>query len=666
MTYNASYLSKQVIIFWALLFLFLFATPIPTAMAQDLAYPILSHTYSSIRVFDNQGRFVGRILPERRYWAPLDRIPPFLQKAVVAVEDSRFYEHSGVDIRGIARALVKDVVKRKLVEGGSTITQQLIKNKYLSGEKTLERKLTESRMAIELEQTHTKRQILEMYFNEIYFGNGAWGIVQAARLYFDKNPEDLTDAECSLLAGTPKSPAHYNPLGKPENVMTRRDVVLKRMADLNIISRKKQQDLRKHPPTITPPAQGPYYLAHIKDKLIGQFGPNIIERGGLEITTAMNLDLQKLAERTLSEQVKSISPQLQGAMISLDPATGDILAMTGGTDYLKSPYNRALSAKRQPGSAIKPLIYAAALEKGYTASSIWDDKPVGYSKGNGEIWKPQNYGKKQFGELSMRQALAHSNNVIAVKTLDAVGIPFFQDFVETMGLQLRKRNDLSLALGTEEVSLRDLTLSYIPLINGGMKAEPRSIIRIYDRTNKTWTTNPPELTPAISPDVAYITTQMLRDVMTYGTAKALKKFAQARPSAGKTGTTDDYRDAWFVGYTPQMITGVWVGHDKPRPGGPGFTGGAVAAPIWQSFMSAALTTKPIVDFQQPDSVVSVAIDPATGFLASPDCPAQRDEFYAEGTQPTDICPLHEKKIFEPVSSSSLPIDEDEELIDATQ
>jgi len=658
MIYNVS---KHAIIFF-LLVLLLFTLPTHIAMAQDAAYPVLPRTYSSIRVFDSQGRFVGRILPERRYWAPLDRIPPFLQKAVIAVEDSRFYEHSGVDIKGIARALVKDVVNRKIVEGGSTITQQLIKNKYLSGEKTLERKLTEGRMALELEQTHTKRQILEMYFNEIHFGNGAWGIVQAARLYFDKNPEDLTEAECSLLAGVPKSPAHYNPLGKPDRVMARRDVVLKRMVDLNMISHKKRQDLRRRPPAITPSAQAHYYLAHIKDKLIGQFGPNIIERGGLEVTTAMNLDLQKLSERVLSEQVKSISPQLQGAMISLDPATGDILAMTGGTDYLKNPYNRAILAKRQPGSAIKPLIYAAALENGYTASSIWDDKPVGYSKGNGEIWKPQNYGKKLFGELSMRQALAHSNNIIAVKTLDTIGIPFFQDFAETMGLQLRKRHDLSLALGTEEVSLRDLTSSYIPLANGGMKAELRSIIRIYDRVNKTWATNHPELTPAISPAAAYITTQMLKDVMTYGTAKTLKKFAQARPLAGKTGTTDDYRDAWFIGYTPQMITGVWVGHDKPRPGGPGFTGGAVAAPIWQSFMSEALATKPIVDFQQPDSVVSVSIDPTTGFLASPDCPGQLNEFYIEASQPIDICPLHEKKIFEPISSSTIPLDEDEQPI----
>lgn len=636
----------------SLLTLFLSSTIVPTALAQKniVTHPLLPRDYSSIRVFDNQGRFVGRILPESRYWVPIDRIPVFLQHAVIAVEDARFYEHSGIDIRGIARALVKDVAKGRMAEGGSTITQQLIKNKYLSREKTFERKLTEGRMALEFEQTHTKRQILEMYFNEIYFGNGAWGIAQAAHLYFDKNPEDLTDAECSLLAGTPKSPGNYNPLGKPSRVTARRDVVLKRMVELNMISRKKQRDLRAHPPAIIPPAQAPYYLAHIRDRLIEQFGPEIIELGGLEVTTAMNLNLQKLAERTLREGVKRISPRLQGALICLDPTTGDLLATVGGTDFAKSPYNRALFAKRQPGSAIKPLIYAAALERGYTPSGMWSDKPVSYSRGNGETWRPQNYGKERFGELSMRQALAYSNNVITVKLLEAVGVPYFENFAKNLGLQLKTHHDLSLALGTEEVTLHDLALSYAPLVNDGMRPKPRSIIRIYDRNRKVWTNNPPVTSPALSPAVAYVTTQMLRDVMTYGTAKGLKKFSRIRPAAGKTGTTDDYRDAWFIGYTPQMITGVWVGHDKPRPGGAGFTGGAIAAPIWGRFMSAALTAKPAVDFQRPDSVVSVTIDPTTGFLASPDCPVKRNEFYIAGTQPTETCPKHGGNIFRPISS----------------
>ncbi len=602
--------------------------------------PPLPSGYTSIKVFDSQGRFVDRILSEKRYWASIERIPVFLQKAVVAVEDARFYEHNGIDIRGIARALVKDVMKRKMVEGGSTITQQLIKNRYLSSEKTIDRKLKEGRMAMEFERKYTKKQILEMYFNEIYYGNGAWGIVQAARLYYDKNPEELSESECSLLAGVPKNPSRYNPLGEWARVAGRRDVVLKRMTDLKIITPAQKQKLRAKSSPVVQLGQAPYYVGHIRAKLIERFGPQIIEQGGLEVTTAMDLPLQRLAEKTLSEGVKRVSPQLQGALVSLDPSTGDVIAAVGGVDSAKNGYNRAFYAKRQPGSAIKPMIYAAALEKGLTASSVWSDAPVAYNRGNNETWKPLNYGKEQYGELTLRQALAYSNNVITIKLLENIGVPYFLDFTAKMGLHLGAKNDLSLALGTEEVTLSDLVLAYSPFANGGLRPEPRTIIRIYDRNRRTWTENLPAVTPVLSPATAFVTTQMLKDVMTYGTAKSLKKLSSDRPAAGKTGTTDDYRDAWFIGYTPQIVTGIWVGYDKPKPGGKGFTGGSVAAPIWERFMRPLLAAKPVVDFQKPDTVVSVSIDPETGSLANDDCPVKREEFYIPGTQPIEYCPEH--------------------------
>ena len=628
--------------FASLLGAFLVLSLVTLAPAQEnfATYPPLPSGYSSIRVFDNQGQFVGRILPEKRYWVSIEHIPAFLQKAVVAVEDARFYEHGGIDFRGIARALVKDVVKGKLAEGGSTITQQLIKNKYLSGEKTIERKLEEARLAMEFEKQYSKKQILEMYFNEIYYGNGAWGIAQAARLYFDKNPEELTDAECSLLAGVPKSPARYNPLGEPAKVTGRRDVVLKRMADLKMITPRQRQKLRAQRVTFAPPGQAPQYLAHIRSKLIERYGAEIIEQGGLEVTAALDLTLQKQAEQALREGVKRVSPQLQGALVCLDPATGDVLAAVGGVDSTQSSYNRAFNARRQPGSAIKPLIYAAALEKGITPGSIWDDTPATYNRGNNEIWKPLNYGRELYGELSLRQALAYSNNVITVKLLEAIGVPYFVDFAGKMGLPLRAENGLSLALGTNEVTLHDLVLAYTPLVTGGVRPEGRTIIRIYDRKRHAWTENPPAVAPVLSPATAFVTTQMLKDVMVYGTAKTLKKFSQDRPSAGKTGTTDDYRDAWFIGYTPQVITGIWVGYDKPRPGGKGFTGGSVAAPIWERFMRKVVAAKPVVDFPKPDTVVSVSIDPGTGYLATGECPGKRDEFYIAGTEPNEYCPKH--------------------------
>jgi 1A family penicillin-binding protein len=621
---------------------FLTLTLSVSAGAQDsyATYPPLPTGYTSIRVFDNQGVFVGRILPEKRYWVTIDRIPAFLQKAVVAVEDARFFEHVGIDVRGIARAMVKNVVKGRMAEGGSTITQQLIKNRYLSSEKTIERKIDEARMAIDFEQKYSKKQILEMYFNEIYYGNGAWGIAQAARLYFDKGPEELTDAECALLAGVQKNPSRYNPLGKPVNVTGRRDVVLKRMVDLQMISPQESKTLRANPPVVVKSGQAPQYLAHIRTKLIERYGAEVTEQGGLEVTAAMNLSLQKLAEQALNEGVKRISPKLQGALLCLDPATGDILAAVGGVDAIQGSYNRAFLARRQPGSAIKPLIYAAALEKGFTAATVLDDAPVAYDRGNNEIWKPQNYGRELYGKLSLRKALAFSNNIIAVKLLDTIGIPYFVDFAGKMRLPLRADHGLSLALGTDEVTLNDLVLAYAPLATGGIRSEARTIIRIYDRARHTWFENPPVAAPVLSPATAFVTTQMLKDVMTYGTAKSLKKFSQAHPSAGKTGTTDDYRDAWFVGYTPQVVTGVWVGYDKPRPGGKGFTGGAVAAPIWERFMRKAAALKPVVDFPKPDTVVSVAIDPATGCLATPDSPDKREEFYIVGTEPTEQCPEH--------------------------
>jgi len=617
------------------------------ALDDYVSYPLLPNGVTSINVFDNQGHFAGRILPQKRYWTTIDRIPQFLQKALVAIEDSRFYEHSGIDIRGIARALVKDVVKRKMVEGGSTITQQLIKNKYLTNKKSIERKLEEASMAMDFEKKYSKQQILEMYFNEIYYGNGAWGVAQAARLYFDKNPEELTDSECAILAGIPKNPGRYNPLGKPDSVANRRAVVLKRMVELNMITPGYRQTLQASPSAVFKPAQAPAYLAQIRTKLVERFGADAVEVGGLDVSAALDLNLQHHAEQILREGVKRKAADLQGALVCLDPVTGDVLAAVGGVDLVQSSINRAFTSRRQPGSSIKPLIYAAALEKGITAGSIWSDTPASYNRGNGEVWKPLNYGREQYGDLSLRQALAYSSNVVTVKLLETVGVQSFVDFAARDGLRLQPQSGLSLALGAEEVTLNELVQAYTPLANGGLRAEARTIVRIYDRRLRSWTENPPVVSSAFSPGAAYVATDMLKDVMTYGTAKSLRKFSQERPSAGKTGTTDDYRDAWFVGYTPHLLTGIWVGYDKPKPGGKGFTGGAIAVPIWEKFMRKALAGKPVTEFNRPDTVVSVSIDSTTGYLATEACPKKRDEFYIAGTEPSEYCPKHGGELMAP-------------------
>jgi 1A family penicillin-binding protein len=633
------------------LFLILHLVPVAHAGEPFATYPPLPTDYSSIKVYDRSGRFAGRLLPEERYWVNLDRIPTFLQNAVVAIEDARFYEHRGIDLRGIARALMKDVIEGKLVEGGSTITQQLVKNKHLSTEKTIDRKVQEGLLAIEYEQQYTKQQILEMYFNEIYFGNGAWGLAQAARLYFDKNPEELDDVECAVLAGVPKNPGRYNPLGKPADVEQRRNLVLARMAELKMISPRREQQLRAQRPKPVEPGTAPQYLVHLRRKLVEWYGPQIIDQGGLDVTAAVDLGLQSLAEKTLREGVRQIAPDLQGALLAVDPRTGDVLAFAGSVDFQQSTYNRAFFAQRQPGSAIKPFIYAAALEAGATASDRWADTPVTYEWGSGQTWTPRNYGGETFGSLTLREALAHSNNVITVKLLDAIGVPYFADFSHKLELPLRSPNDLSLALGTDEVTLLDLTLAYAPLANQGLQPRSRTILSIHDRRRNVGMDIPQDVAPVLSPGAAFITTSMLKDVLTYGTAKALKAFAEQRPAAGKTGTTDDYRDAWFIGYVPQLITGVWVGHDTPQSGGRGFTGGAIAAPIWERFMHRALAAEPAVDFPQPTEVVSAYIDVQNGYLATEACPDWREEYFLAGTEPTAYCPVHSGAPAEP-----LPLD----------
>jgi membrane carboxypeptidase/penicillin-binding protein len=487
-----------------------------------------------------------------------------------------------------------------------------------------------------------------MYFNEIYFGNGAWGIAQAARLYFDKAPEALSEAECATLAGVPKNPGRYNPWGKAEELAGRRKLVLARMAELQMITPAQAQELGRRPVKASERDKAVQYLAHLRRKLIDWYGPQVIEQGGLELTAALDLDLQQLAEQVLREGAGKLAPDLQGALLCLDPASGDVLAFAGSVDFAKSDYNRAFFAQRQPGSAIKPLIYAAAIEQGATASSRWDDAPVAYPRGDGRSWTPRNYRRETFGALSLREALTHSNNVITVKLLDAIGVGEFVSFARTLGLPLRTPNDLSLALGTDEVTLHDLTLAYAPLANGGLLPAARTILRLHDRHRNVGAELPREAVPVLSPGAAYVTTRMLQDVLTAGTAKGLFRFAAERPLAGKTGTTDDYRDAWFIGYTPQLLTGVWVGHDTPRPGGQGFTGGAVAAPIWERFMRRALARQPVIDFAQPDSVVAVTIDPHSGFLATADCPAPRAEFYLTGTEPTLACPEHAGPLLPPL------------------
>ncbi|GAB4303697.1 MAG: PBP1A family penicillin-binding protein [Desulfuromonadia bacterium] len=609
----------------------------PSVAEEPVArFPLLPSGFQPVRVFDRHGTFVGRILPERRYWTPLERIPLFLQKAVVAVEDARFYEHPGIDVKGIARALVKDVIKGRLVEGGSTITQQLVKNRHLSAEKSIDRKIEEARLAIDYEKRYTKQQILEMYLNEIYYGNGAWGIAQAARLYFDKEPEALTEGECLVLAGIPKNPGRYNPRGKAEDVNRRRDVVLKRMEELGIITAAKRRALRATRVVYTPPDQTSEYLALVRERLQGRYGTEIIERGGIEVTASLDLRLQKIAEQVIRTGVRRRDPSLQGALVAVDPNTGDILAMVGGIDYPKDTFNRALLGRRQPGSAIKPFLLAAAVEQGVTAVDLLDDDPVSYPAGGGKVWTPQNYGDERFGVLSLRRAIAISNNVIAVKLLDRIGIDPFVSTLERVGIQVSER-DLTLSLGTSPVSLHDLVRGYIPFANGGTFVDTRVIVRIYDRIFRQWQETGVFARGALAPATSFIVTSILRDVLTDGTARSARALARTHPLAGKTGTTTDGRDAWFVGYAPDLLAGVWVGYDRGKTGGKGFTGASVALPLWRQFMERFLEKRSPLDFPVPHEVVRVRIDPDTGCRVDEGVADGVMEYFAPGTEGVTLC-----------------------------
>ncbi|OGR35939.1 MAG: penicillin-binding protein, partial [Desulfuromonadales bacterium GWD2_61_12] len=428
--------------------------------------------------------------------------------------------------------------------------------------------------------------------------------------------------------------------GKAEEVERRKAIVLARMVAEELLTAEQVEALRAVPLVTAPLDQAPAYLAQIRRQLVADYGEQVIEQGGMEVVAALDLKLQLLAEKTIGEGVAKLNPELQGALICLEPQSGDLLAVVGSVDYAKSAYNRALVAARQPGSALKPLIYAAALEQGITASSRWDDTPVGYRQGKGQRWTPRNYGGESFGSLTLREALAHSGNVITVKLLDKIGAASFADFAGRFGLNLRRPANLSLALGTDDVTLHDLTRAYAPFANGGQLPAPRTLLSVYNRRDNAWREVPLQLTAVLSPESAFITSRMLQEVLTSGTARGLKAFAAERPLAGKTGTTDDGRDAWFIGYTPQLLTGVWVGYDQPRLGGKGFTGGAIAAPLWERFMRVALAGVEVRDFAQPEGVISVDIDPISGGLATPACPHPRREYYRAWSEPTQPCPLH--------------------------
>lgn len=624
------------------------------ALTQDLPQVEALQVYEPsavTTVFSDDGSPVRSLFVERRIPVPLQEIPGTLVQALIAVEDARFYQHFGLDIKGILRALWRDIKSMKAVEGGSTLTQQLAKVLFLTPEKTIIRKLKEALLAINIERRYSKDEILTMYLNQIYLGEGAYGVEAAARTYFGKNVKNLNLAECSMIAGLPRSPSLYSPIAHPERAESRLRVVLLRLLDEGFITDEIYREtveaglVLKTSPSPEDPA--PYFTEMVRRELEQRISPNLLYRGGLAIETTLNLEMQLAAEGSLQRGLKSYERRhpdskkenddlIQGAFLALDPATGEIKAMVGGRDFSLSPFNRTTQARRQPGSAFKPILYTAALSSGFTPSDIIDDFPLKIQiKGRTDPWIPRNYTGDYSGPVTLRTALERSLNAASVDLLQRLGYQPVIDTAHRLGITTELKPYPSLALGTFDVSLLEMISAYGVFDNRGILAAPHLIRRVRDREGGVLWEQASHLSDVLSPQISFQITNLLEGVTTRGTARRALRLG--RPSAGKTGTTDDFRDAWFIGYVPGLAAGAWVGFDLPSSLGNGESGGRTALPVWIDFMGTVLRDIPAEQFPVPEGIDLVEIDPESGLLAGPGCYEKVVEAFLPGTAPTGYC-----------------------------
>jgi len=587
-------------------------------------------------------------------------ISPWLVKATLAVEDRRFYDHAGVDMRGLARAVWVDVRHMSIREGASTLTQQLARNLYLSHQRTWSRKLKEAWYAARLEQTYSKDDILQMYLNQIYYGHGAYGAEAAARLYFGKSAKALTLAESALLAGIPKGPRYYSPHLHPAAAETRRHTVLQAMAEAGALSAEEATRAGRHQPVVKPLPEepdrvAPYFADYVKRVAVERLGidERLLNEGGLTIKTTLDSGMQQAAEEAVK---KGLPPgtQLQTALIAIDPRNGYIKAMVGGRSYKLNQYNRVFATTRQPGSSFKAILYAAAIEnRVVTPSTRFRSEPtIFYYDNNREIYRPANFNDRYaHADINLRRAIAASDNIYAVNTIMQVGPETVVEEARKLGITASLKPVPSLALGTFPVSPFEMATAYSAFAGGGNLASSLAILQITDRDGKVLYDAHSRHTQVIPPTVAYMTTRLLTSVFEQGgTAHRVKGLLHHRPVAGKTGTTDS--DAWFVGYTPELVVAVWVGYDRGRA----ITSSDAhrAAPIFASFVDAALQGVPPGAFPAPEGVVSVYIDPESGMLAGPACPSRELETYLVGTEPTAVCSLHGKEPATPENRAATP------------
>ena len=615
-------------------------------------------------LLSKDGEPFATLTQEHRVFVPLAQIPRVLREAVIATEDSRFYRHGALDWTAMARAALSNLAAGHLREGGSTITQQLAKTLFLTPERTVTRKLQEIRLAQKIEERYSKDKILEMYLNAVYFGHGAYGVEAATRTYFSKSVRALTLPEAALLAGLIRAPGLYSPLLDAARAKARRDHALRRMVAEGFLKEPAAKVAARAPVRITPLFKGRgtagHFVDYVREVLEERYGAVLLARGGLRVTTTLDLALQRQALESVRAGVKAGAaalarsprrgatppapprgeqegPGLEGALVAVEPATGAIRAMVGGTAYGRSQFNRAARARRQPGSAFKPFVFAAAFERGISAADLLEDAPARYPKGLGkqrEAWAPENYDRLYRGPVTVRRALEESINVPTVRLLESVGVDGVVEVARRLGIRSPLRREYALALGVSEVTLLELTAAYAALANGGILAAPHAVVRVEEPGGTLLEEYRPAVQPALKEEVAYLLTSVLQGAVERGTGQ--KAQTVGRPAAGKTGTSQDAADLWFVGYTPELAAGVWLGYDAPRSLGPHETAARLAAPLWADFMRRGLTSRPPTDFPVPEGVFFLEVDARTGTPAAPGSPGAMREVFLRGEEAVGV------------------------------
>ena len=603
-----------------------------------------------------------RIWQERRV-VKLSEVPPLMTRAILAIEDERFYHHYGIDPVALLRAVWVNLRSGGVVQGGSTLTQQLMKNFFLSDERSLNRKAKEAIMALIAERKYSKDEILENYLNEIYLGQkgsqGIFGVWEAAQFYFSKPMSDLTVGETALIAGLIRAPNRLSPFRSVDEATKRRNVVLAKLLDERVISRPQYEtavrETLPHRDLVKVTNDAPFYVDYLRRELAEIYSNDELTAEGLGIFTSLDLQLERTAERALSEGLKKLEEtyaglrrrgeddHLEGAVIVLRPQTGEIKAMVGGRSYQKSQFNRVFQSKRQPGSVFKPFVYLAALmssaEGGrkFTPVTMLDDSQFTWSY-DGQEWQPGNYNDEYFGAVTFRRALEKSMNSATARLARDVGIGRVRDLAHRLGIQSPLPAVPSLSLGAAEVTPLEVAVAFSTLANNGVRTRPLAVKQVMDVNGRVLEKRDVRVEKVLSPQMAFMMNYLLKGVLDRGTGAFARNWGFTRPAAGKTGTTNDFKDAWFVGYTPDLLAVVWVGFDGQSK--LGLSGAQAALPIWTEFMKRATAGMPVTDFVAPPGIKIVDIDPLSGQLATSNCPYVLREAFPEGDEPTGTCPLH--------------------------